>query len=1007
MQKYSGEVLPLQKYDGEVLPLDDSDKENIVKKSAQDEKLNAEIQSNTIPQEASVNPVLSEEEDPYRRTAHNPQSVSEALKQTGFGNIAGAAWNAAKNVGETVGAGISGTYNYLTGAEGDDRSDIAGTIERNVPSYEPDTPSAKALATPAEIGVGMLVPATGIARGAELAAKAPVLRAAPKAVEGLFRYLGSIGSGVAATDAGTDPIFLNTKNAELKKAIEENKQDPQFNELMDKMAFLGSDENGNFSDRLLEEKIKLFAENAVIAKPAEWGARGVAGVMGFAIDQTLGRAMRWRDMTAKERQTTLDMAEQMVDTIHDPFAKNADKAKGVSDLADKIERGTKVNIPSETLGIDDVDHSRTTMGAYVKGSGDELTPLDRARAAGFESEIVAKGAPKTSVALDKPNAEISRVQDQTRTVFGGDKSVEKARSGIHKSFTDDISNVDQSIKNEQNRIEAFRKSSDDVIKQDPFLGSTVNKADTGNVQIDIGNKVNDTTDKIVEQAKVADKARTKRANELYNKNVPANTKADMKSFNKVLEEVDPYIPAPLKDIISKNDGTIRYLDKRVLPDLQRHIDTLDTGSNDSFYLRKLRDNISKTQEKMLEARGVNVENRKIARRNYIENVAPYRQGTVDNLRQIDRKLSRKRPDEAAVLSRAEVKSTLDAGTDKIEYTKRLFSSLGNSGNKLKGDYVLGKFGEEFSDAVAEKGIDGIDRTKMAQTFRKYLPLLDDTQKVRAQSFIKRIEDKNTNLEKMKGEFDTFKKQAEDSKKILENRSTHFKDQDGAIQKDGDQVFGEYLKDNKNPNRVTELISRAEKTDTMKGLKASYSKAMNRIFKSTGSASGARDINEQVLKNIKDGTDPLFKYGDQIYGKDSDVMKMYRGLADESELSGMYKGAKKVSMTELNRADKEARASVDFVVTQIWGPLSRVGSRVRSGVGKAIDSVSAKQMMLDARDEIGSDPEKAVQYLRDLSKEYNLKLEPHQRNAVFRWLVLSKTLNDNDSLHDQTDKALTK
>ena len=869
----------------------------------------------------------------------------------------------------------------------------AQNIGENVPEYQPNTGMGSVVKTGAEIATGMLGPGKFM--------KAPEAAVGfGRLMQNLARFSVSQGGGVAAVDEDVAPLVTGPA--------------AEWGNLLGQWAL---DEKGEYNQQLLERKLNLLAEAFVLAKPAEVVGRGAVGFTAWLTETTLGNFSKWQKMAPKMKQAAMDFASTMVKL--NPLDSNDKKQKILHGLADYIRKGSEVDIPSDIPGVDSVKYQRPTAEAAIAGGLDD--PQYRARAAGLQAETLAKGgADQLEAAIAQPSLALDKVTKQSREAFGGRDTVEQGRKAIMQSADDDVANYTSEVTRLEDDITKKSRDVNDVVATDPMLKNVVGDAEQG-YQLDLGKRVDDTVDEVGSQFHENYGKRVDKSRELYESYKGDGAKADMKSFRDAYKTVQEFVPKDIKDLISKADGSYYYLKNVVYPELSDHADDLFKGNQGRVgkKIRGLADNIKKEQEAALldEGEGVATMTQSNEADDFFKSdVAPYRQGTAGELVKIGKQSFRNKPDgtkeilkpdELKVKTRETLRGTFD-NPRRAEYTKRVFELVDDP--KLKGDYVLGNIAEKISDTITSKGVDAVDMGSLAKEIRQYYPMLEPDQIKRLEGFLTGVTDKRGKIK----ELQTVLKQVTDEtagakKQIRDVELKNFFDEEGLQVSNADDAFGQYFGDKDGVNKIKQLMNRMRsRNDPELGdsMKSAYAEYMKRKLWNTGvGPAGEKRVNETLLKDLGSGDNKLLEMGDVIYGRDSTMMKMYRGLLDEVASSGNVTGAKKMPMSPVNKDDLEAKKGIDLVITQIFGQLSRAGARIRSGVGNVISGNSSKNMTLEARAFVMANPEEAAKLIDEIAVEYGNAMDKDAKIMIYRYMVNNGLLSDigeNEFLKDWTD-----
>lgn len=209
----------------------------------------------------------------------------------------------------------------------------------------------------------------------------------------------------------------------------------------------------------------------------------------------------------------------------------------------------------------------------------------------------------------------------------------------------------------------------------------------------------------------------------------------------------------------------------------------------------------------------------------------------------------------------------------------------------------------------------------------------------ANDYLDGLTTRKINLDKAKKEFNEaqniYKKE---EKRILDGVLKNWRDSEG-IDIPGSEALPKYFGTNGEVSVVKRLVDKA-KADSPEALNGVKSAFADYLFENTRMSSqtsaGRVPLKGDALKDKK-----LMAMGDAIYGKDSTEWKLIQGVLKEALDIQNSSQAHKIPIAKLNKLEARTRGIVDVAVTQIWGHLSRIGSRVRSAARLAIPGSNEK------------------------------------------------------------------
>lgn len=916
-------------------------------------------------------------------------------------NLAGGIWNGIKEGAKTVSAanqwandaiseiqnpvakGVLGAAKAIAGGPANlalDAMPSAQTIEENVPSFQPKGGVNSFMTGATEIGVGMAGPN-----------KIPLgtIKGLPRLVAGLAKFVASNAGGAATMDEDVKTLVTGD-NAEFAGSIGK----------------LGLDETGTYDEKLLKHRMNMTAE-AVVLSGVLGSAGATAGTVGrFVKSQTYDRLANWGSMAAKDRVAAQDFIVEMGDfsPFDTPEQEYAKKLK----MAERIRSGAyKVEDPN-LEGVDKAVIERPTARAYIEGS--DSTAMEKARASGLNSSALAKGTPELEAAMAQPALKLDKALGQTREVFGGKNSAETARKEILKSGEDEVGNFTSEVSRKADEIKKSETDVTQFVRDDPTFGKDLPEE----LNLDIGSKNRNRKTKVVEEVdRSRDKSKASR-DQAY-KDIPDDTPADMKSFNEIYQKTKSIIPKDVQETIEGADGTFKYLNNKVRPLLSRL--TTDAYNSNNSHLaerfRELRDNISLDQTATLRRSG----NRPVSQaadKASAENMrhqAEHGQGVTGDL-SWNAKVNKNKPADKLEKGRAIVTSAI-SDPNRKESVDILKGVLGPENEGLLHDIAIGDVLENVHKkiTVGGKKISELNPDDFVGPLFDKANSFSGTGKKRIEDFAKKLQSHKGNLKALEAELEGAKKQADEAKRVItKGEQGKFYDQQGLSKSDADDVFSSYLSDKDGLNAVKKLSSRAESEEAKKGLKSSYAKFMEKeFFRSGEGAAGEKNINQAKVKDVSDDVNKSLEFGDVIHGKDSSVMKMYRGLIEEADKNASFGNAKKVSMTAVDKGDIETRSAFDFAITLVYGTLNRIGSRLRSVSSRYVATKSSRKQQIDAIGSFYAHPEKAADLIENIAKEGKQALTREDRAAIRRFLINTGTYKKEDlekvDADEQTEKAL--
>lgn len=209
----------------------------------------------------------------------------------------------------------------------------------------------------------------------------------------------------------------------------------------------------------------------------------------------------------------------------------------------------------------------------------------------------------------------------------------------------------------------------------------------------------------------------------------------------------------------------------------------------------------------------------------------------------------------------------------------------------------------------------------------------------ADDYLNNLNTKRENLSKAKEGFDKAKiVYKREEKRILDGVLKNWKDTEG-IDIPGAEALPKYFGSSGELSVVKRLVEKAtaDSPEALNGVKSAFTEhLLNTTRTSSQTSAGRIPLRSDALKDKK-----LMSMGDAIYGKDSTEWKLLKGTLKEALDIQNSSQAATIPISKLNKIEARTRGIVDVAVTQIWGHLSRVGSRVRSVARLAIPGSNDK------------------------------------------------------------------
>lgn len=909
------------------------------------------------------------QEAPQSPTWNFEQSGLEPGMPGSFADAAGGLYNAPINIAETV----------LALGDKFFGSNSAESFRESVPKYE--SPRKGTLSGDLFTGTGEL--AGGFLGGLGVANKVyKGAGAMGKVLKTLFAEAG----GASSVDAETDTILIG-----------ENGLFPIYEDL-------GKDGNGTFSEDLLSKRMTILADAMVLATGGEAAARTLAGGFKLANDFIVQPIRNLGNLQGMKKTLVEDILTEIVPVTEKT---SPEEIKQITNrILDKIKANSDVLFKTDDLG--DVGFTRDTMSAYEQGLDPLTEGADIARARGLRAGVESKNSSHLKDVLDAPSKETDRLLSGAEELAGGQDAATGARTKVQTSVVDDITKMDTGVADLNRKIVESKEDIVKLIQDDPTFGETLSKlGDEAN--IDFSTAQNMRIDEVVDRINEASDVMTKTKNDLFAAipDVPLDPE-----ILKKMEGMLDYLPPELSKKVKNMGDSFKQAQEFADFDLSDEISKMRKSGDykKASMLSEFKRIITDDQLDAL-AKSGNPEVKKAATEamDYYKNVyAPlWRDGPLEDIQRIGRD-NKFKPDTKYVESGGVVKSTI-SDPSRERYTAKLIKLLDTpEGKKSSGqllDYTLGEFASDVQRSLnANKGrLDPTEIKQISLRLEKFVPVfknIGDKKGVeKINSFITRINSMDRNTDDLLAELDILKKTRDENVKLLKGKYSEFFEDIGGktvARTDTTGVFKDVFDNPEVLRDLPDVITRAG--DKGEGLKASYTKYLkDKLFRAKESGSGGKLLNPVGDEDLT----RLMKAGDILYKDQPDVMNAVRGIVRETVVLDRGRSAGKVPIFDSSEFRKSASGGVDFIITQVFGALNRMGARVRSGAGRVLNKLDPKDTAAVMLDKLMSDPHEFVKIAKEVQKSKEAKLTPEVKKRLYQFFSIAVP-NALDSEDQQTE-----
>ena len=327
----------------------------------------------------------------------------------------------------------------------------------------------------------------------------------------------------------------------------------------------------------------------------------------------------------------------------------------------------------------------------------------------------------------------------------------------------------------------------------------------------------------------------------------------------------------------------------------------------------------------------------------------------------------------------------------IAHLKKALSTLkGTEGGEIADYMVLKVLGRFALDARAG-GIEGIDYGKLTSELGKYSSVLSANFPQKADminGFLKRLETAKGSQEELLKVLESTKASADKGIAQLQGSIlTEFFDKSLTPQlkqiassaeifatSDPYKAFSGFFTGPETVSRMRQLLQAIEASPEANrpvikdALKLAYNKFLDdKLIGRKLQTSGVTPMNVAPGERAADELTPLFQVGREIYGDEGETLfsglEASLGMARETEA---LKSASPIAGQSRTAFNQQARTNTNRMIAIFIGPLSRIGTRIRSVLGGAIEKMDPDSRAMMIRQNILANPD---EYLA-LASKYN-------------------------------------
>jgi len=459
------------------------------------------------------------------------------------------------------------------------------------------------------------------------------------------------------------------------------------------------------------------------------------------------------------------------------------------------------------------------------------------------------------------------------------------------------------------------------------------------------NKMLDLGENITENVNRAESLRTEQLNKLY-KAIPEDAGFNSESLMKIAED-HPELPKDILETIDNNDGTFKYLYNKLRPKISEYL-AKNITPDQEFALKKLRDNIDSDQMDYLIASGRQdvVDAAEKAKEFYTKTVAPNRQGTLGDLKDIESKGGLNR-DEILTKSQAKIDAVTSDPTLR-RYRTRLQNVL-SSEEGGKSEILLKRFTDAKDKAEELSHIE------------------DEVYGNKLRNFFERVG---------KDKYEGLPNSEESFKKLLE-------DPQGL-----DRV-----------QYITKLAEDSGDKSIPQALKFSYAKALrDRLYPGHITSLGNKAVSSQQIHSTLNDSG-FIRAGQEIYKDTPEFMDTVGDLlkiSDEIEKHVYLRPNLKNASDYVSETAKKALTKVTNV---IYGPLSHRSLQAKTFFSALLEILDPQVAMGRTADALMTNGELFAHAYAEMA---NPKVSSQVASTSMK--ILANTIFHNQGERDKFDKA---
>ena len=758
----------------------------------------------------------------------------------------------------------------------------------------------------------------------------------------------------------------------------------------------------------LEKRLNILADGLVAAKVLEKGIQATTWTTKLAKGMILDPVMGF---FSKDKQAKTLVGEMIQNVLQIENATDPElKQKLMNNLIEKIRNNKEVIVKIDNIeGLDQIEINRDTMGAIIEGyKGD---PVTTARAAEMRK---GQGKASTMKKMAEPSSKFRELLDTIEDTSGGTKSINEAGDILRKSGEKDVQLYKNAITKIEDDIKLTKEDVTSLIKNDPSFGEKLKKLAETSGDFTVHDLSRMSEDEIADAFNKGIKAMRTQRKALYDA-IPDNAFADEESLADFItkigadEDTISSLPKNVRRLFGEDAdlSNFKYLHNEVLPQVSKEINRLEKANipNRKAYetLIELKDNILSQVDYLAESGQDAAYNAvQTARQWETEVYAPLlRQGPMQDVANT-------------------AKTTVERGIKDVEYSQTVQDTLTKSlreqkrheakqiidvlsrpefGNRpdLITDYILGNTISELHTKIISGEIADLsseEAVKFVTSLSDFSNIIKDSSPAQAERIgafvasLRNSKDKLRTLEEMLPAAKEAMEQAENV--VLDGELKNFFKKQGDLRipvESGMESFSSIFRQGGNTALVKQLVNRAKQEGNelaLKGMQAAYARHVREALTTAGTeVGGAANINLAQGKKIRGEVTDLLNYGDILFKDKPGVMDATRQILNIATDNEISKRVPSMSATTQGSEEKKFRSVFDMINTLVFGPLNRVGSRVRSTGSRVIANMSPEQETAIMLEQLYSDPDYFLSVAEKIAKEGTSNISPATKEMIWK------------------------